>query len=58
MHVLSDYVWQADDGTHCGVFVFSCGGLLAGVEVWSADGMEVVARDCFRTGLDNWRSGS
>jgi hypothetical protein len=43
MHVLSDYVWQADDGTHCGIFVFSCGGLLAGLEVWSADGMEAVS---------------
>ncbi len=38
MHVLSDYVWQADNGAHCGVFVFSFGGQLAGLEVWSADG--------------------
>jgi hypothetical protein len=38
MLVLSDYVWQADDGAHCGVFVFACGGQLAGLEVWTADG--------------------
>ena len=43
MHVLSDYVWQAGEGTHGGVFVFSCGGLLAGLEVWSADGTEAAA---------------
>jgi hypothetical protein len=43
MHILSDYVWQADDGAHCGVFAFSCGGLLAGLEVWSADGMGAVS---------------
>jgi hypothetical protein len=38
MHVLSDYVWQADDGSHSGVFAFACDGMLAGLEVWSADG--------------------
>lgn len=43
MNVLSDYMWQADDGTHCGVFVFACGGLLSGLEVWSADGLEAVS---------------
>jgi hypothetical protein len=39
MSVLSDYFWVADDGSHCGVFVFARGGLLAGLEVWSADGI-------------------
>lgn len=43
MHVLSDYVWEADDGADCGVFVFSCGTQLAGLEVWSADGMGTVS---------------
>lgn len=38
MNVLSDYIWQADDGALCGIFVFSSSGLLAGLEVWSADG--------------------
>jgi hypothetical protein len=42
MDVLSDYVWQAGDGTHCGVFVFARGGQLAGLEVWTADGTEPV----------------
>jgi hypothetical protein len=43
MHVLSHYVWQTYDGTYCGIFVFSRGGLLAGLELWSADGMEAVS---------------
>jgi hypothetical protein len=43
MRILSDYVWRADDGAHCGVFVFACGGLLAGLEVWTADGMGPVS---------------
>ena len=43
IHVLADYVWQTADGSQCGVFVFASGGLLAGVEVWSADGMEAVS---------------
>ena len=43
MHILSDYVWQAADGAHCGVFVFARSGQLVGLEVWSADGMEAVS---------------
>ncbi|VTS06863.1 hypothetical protein [Tuwongella immobilis] len=39
MDVLSDYVWQTDNGAHCGVFVFARGGLLAGLDVWSVDGL-------------------
>jgi hypothetical protein len=42
MHVLSDYLWQAADGAQCGVFLFACGGQLAGMEVWSVDGMQTV----------------
>jgi hypothetical protein len=42
-HVLSDYVWQAPDGSHCGVFAFACGGQLAGLEVWTADGVGPVS---------------
>jgi hypothetical protein len=43
MHVLSDYVWQAPDGSHCGVFTFARGGQLAGLEVWTADGVGPVS---------------
>lgn len=37
MHILSDYEWQGD-GVYRGIFVFACGGQLAGFEVWSLDG--------------------
>jgi hypothetical protein len=43
MHVLADYIWNAPDGAQCGVFVFACGGQLAGLEVWSVDGMDAVS---------------
>src|SRR5687767_15177070 len=43
MHILADFAYKTDDGAHCGVFVFACGGLLAGLEVWSADGMDAVS---------------
>lgn len=39
MHILSDYVWQTAEGATCGVFVFSVGGQLAGMEVVSLDGL-------------------
>jgi hypothetical protein len=39
MHLLADYVWDAADGSCCGVFVFERAGLLAGLEVWSVDGL-------------------
>ncbi len=39
MHTLADYQWQAADGAQFGVFVFTRGGLLAGLEVWSMDGL-------------------
>ena len=38
LHVLSDYQWQAADGSLFGVFVFERGGQQAGLEVWSIDG--------------------
>ena len=38
MHILADYQWQGIDGSPFGVFVFSSGGLLAGLEVYSIDG--------------------
>ena len=37
MHILSDFEWQGD-GVYSGIFVFACGGQLAGIEVWSLDG--------------------
>ncbi len=38
MQILSDYEWQTADGGLFGVFVFACGGVLAGLEAWSIDG--------------------
>ena len=43
MQTLSDYVWQTHEGAKCGVFVFSVGGQLAGLEVWSLDGLSSVS---------------
>jgi hypothetical protein len=43
MHILSDYVWQSAGGAQCGVFVFARGGRLAGMELWSVDGIETVS---------------
>jgi len=37
--ILADYEWQAPGGEMFGVFVFERGGLLAGMEVWSQDGL-------------------
>ena len=37
--VLSDYEWIDIHGRLFGVFVFARGGLLAGLEVWSQDGL-------------------
>lgn len=39
MRVLADYQWQGADGEQFGVFVFERAGLLAGLEVWSVDGL-------------------
>ena len=43
LQVLSDYQWQAANGSWFGVFVFAKGGQLAGLEVWSIDGRAVAA---------------
>jgi hypothetical protein len=39
MQILADFAWQAADGSQFGIFLFSRGGLLAGLEVWSVDGL-------------------
>jgi hypothetical protein len=40
LEVLSDYEWDAESGAKFGVFVFVKAGLLAGLEVWSIDGLQ------------------
>jgi hypothetical protein len=37
--ILADYEWRAPGGELFGVFVFERTGLLAGLEVWSQDGL-------------------
>lgn len=37
--ILADYEWRAAGGELFGVFVFERSGLLAGLEVWSQDGL-------------------
>ena len=39
--ILSDYEWVDSDGRVFGVFVFARCDLLAGLEVWSQDGMAI-----------------
>src|SRR5690606_2297064 len=39
MHVLSDFQWQDAQGNLFGAFVFEQQGLLAGLELWSIDGL-------------------
>jgi hypothetical protein len=39
MTVLADYEWRAAGGELFGAFVFERTGLLAGLEVWSQDGL-------------------
>jgi hypothetical protein len=39
MHVLADFEYRTAEGFLCGVFVFERYGLLAGLEVWSQDGL-------------------
>jgi hypothetical protein len=41
LEVLSDYEWDGDTGAKFGVFVFAKTGILAGLEVWSIDGLAV-----------------
>lgn len=37
--ILSDYEWSDSDCNHFGAFVFARYGLLAGLEIWSQDGL-------------------
>ena len=39
MAILADYEWRASDGAMFGVFIFERLGILAGLEVWSQDGL-------------------
>lgn len=39
LEILADYEWLAGDGAALGVFVFARCDLLAGLEVWSIDGL-------------------
>ena len=39
INILADYEWRSAGGELFGVFVFERGGLLAGLEVWSQDGL-------------------
>jgi hypothetical protein len=40
MRVLSDFQWNNEAGSVFGAFVFEQGGLLAGLDLWSVDGLE------------------
>jgi hypothetical protein len=40
VEVLSDFEWQDATGARFGVFVFARGGILAGLEVYSQDGLK------------------
>ncbi len=39
MGILADYEWRDDNGAMFGVFVFERAGLLAGLDIWSQDGL-------------------
>jgi hypothetical protein len=39
--ILADYEYRTPEGHLCGVFVFERAGLLAGLEVWSRDGLSI-----------------
>ncbi len=39
MTILADYEWDGENGELIGVFVFARGDRLAGLEVWSPDGL-------------------
>lgn len=41
--ILADFQYRNADGHLCGVFVFERTGLLAGLEVWSVDGLSTPA---------------
>jgi hypothetical protein len=37
--ILADFLYRSGEGHLCGVFLFESAGLLAGLEVWSVDGL-------------------
>jgi len=39
MGILADFQWKVGNGPLFGVFVFARSGLLAGLEIWSVDGL-------------------
>jgi hypothetical protein len=39
LHILGDFEYASADGHLCGAFVFAKSGMLAGLEVWSIDGL-------------------
>src|SRR5687767_15004382 len=39
MHILSDFQWKNSQGHRFGAFVFEQDGLLAGLDLWSQDGL-------------------
>ncbi len=39
MRILADYQWMDDDGAMLGIFLFAHDDLLAGLDVWSQDGL-------------------
>jgi hypothetical protein len=43
MQILADHLWQDAGGHRFGVFVFAKDGVLAGLEVWSVDGLAVAS---------------
>ena len=42
--ILADFEYQTAEGYLCGVFVFERAGLLAGLEVWSVDGLSTPSK--------------
>jgi hypothetical protein len=39
--IIADFEYRTAEGYLCGAFVFERGGLLAGLEVWSVDGLTI-----------------
>jgi len=43
LSILADFEYRTAEGHLCGVFVFERDGLLAGLEVWSVDGLSTLS---------------
>jgi len=41
METLCTFRWQSPQGHQFEVFAFACGGLLAGIDLWSVDGQSI-----------------